>query len=512
MKRMISLLLSAALLLTLLPACQGPAATSEPPERQLSALEAVNAMLPVSGYDGQTGNLEYLNTEGDEAELLPIYLENAYGLQEGTWEDAAVIRATGASAFELAVLRLDNQDEATRIVTLLTSYLYNREGDFAGYAPAQADMAANGEVAQNGAYAALCICPNPDRAAEAFFAAFVAVNGKPQDVPTATATPEPTASATASPEPAESATISPEPTESAATSPEPAESAATSPEPTESVATSPEPAESAATSPEPTASTATSPEPTASAAASPEPAASAAASPEPTASATASPEPTATASPEPPANDIAYYPGRQTFIRPNIDDMSIYDTSAILAAWENNDPSSLSDYDKAIYNAAQNVLNGVISNGMSDLEKETAVYNWIVNSVNYDWTHQDVLRKTPRESFTPYGGLVNHTAVCLGYAATFQLLMDMVGVECITVVGACHDSREDHGWNMVRLNGKWYCVDVTWDANYREQGYTRGREREWTFFNVTSSYMASNRHQWDYPNVPEAVTSGKGKY
>lgn len=419
MKRMISLLLSTVLLLTLLPACQEPVAQSEPPERQPSASEVVNAMLPVSGYTNQSGNLEYLTAGEDDADFLSAYLELAYGLSEGAWEDAAVIRVTGASAFELAVLRLENEYEATRAAALFTSYLTSREGDFTGYAPEQAALVANGGTAHDGVYAALCICPNPGPAAAAFYAAVG--GGLPAE-----------------------------------------------PEPTDTLPLASLPPDE--TSPN-----------------------------EPS-----TPEPVET-------QYVASYPGRCDFIQPNKDDMSIYDTSAILAAWGNGDPSSLPGYDKNIYNAAQEVLDSVLRDGMSDLEKETAIYHWIVNNVDYDWTHQDVLKETPRESFAPYGGLVNRTAVCLGYATTFQLLMDMAGVECITVVGAASDSQEDHGWNMVRLNGNWYCVDVTWDANYREYyGYLWGQESKWNYFNVTSDVMAVE-HQWDYANVPEAVTEGKGR-
>lgn len=420
MKRMISLLLSAAFLLALLPACRGSAAPSKSPERQPDALEVVNAMLPVSGYDGQPGDLEYLAAGEDGAEFLTVYLENAYGLSEEAWRDAAIIRAAGASAFELAVLRLENEDEAAGAEALLGSYISNRQGDFAGYAPEQADLVANGGIAQDGAYAALCICPNPERAMAMFTAA---VNGDVQN--------EPGRPDTLSP-------VTPQPDRA-----EESEPAASEPQETESVGFT--------------------------------------------------------------------YPDRYEFTQPNKDDMSIYDTSAIRAAWENGDSSLLSGYDKDIYRAAKEVLDRVLRGGMSDLEKETAVYSWIVNNVDYDWTHQDVLRETPRESFTPYGGLVNRTAVCLGYATTFQLLMDLAGVECITVVGAADFSTEDHGWNMVRLNGNWYCLDVTWDANYREQGATRGRERDWMFFNITSDEMAATDHQWDYANTPEAVTRGNGR-
>ena len=426
MKRMIALLLSTALLLALLPACQEPAATSEPSEtselrpasssgrseRRPAALEVVTAMRAVSGHDGQSGNLEYLTGEEDGDGFLTAYLENAYGLSEGAWKDAAVIRAVGASAFELAVLRLEDKDGAARAAAALTAYMLNRQGDFVGYAPEQAQLVANGGVAQDGVYAALYICPNTDRAKAAFRKA---VSGK------LSGGPEPVNTLPAAETDAGSATRGPEP----------------------------------------------------------------------------EPEPE--------------YPGRIPFVQPNMDDMSLYNTSAIRAAWKNGDPSLLSDYDKAIYYAAEQVLGKVLRSGMSDLEKETAVYNWIVNNVNYDWTHQDVMRETPRESYTPYGGLVNRTAVCLGYATTFQLLMDLAGVECITVVGAADYSMEDHGWNMVRLNGNWYCLDVTWDANYREYGTNRGRERDWKFFNITSDEMAATNHQWDYAHTPEAVTEGNGR-
>ena len=126
--------------------------------------------------------------------------------------------------------------------------------------------------------------------------------------------------------------------------------------------------------------------------------------------------------------------------------------------------------------------------------------------MTYDWTHKDVMIITPRESYTPYGGLVSHTAVCLGFATSFQLLMDLSGVECITVVGAAYDSTGDHAWNMVRLNGNWYCVDVTWD-----EGLNSADPSRWRYFNVTSEFMAKTDHQWDYVNTPEATATDRGQ-
>ena len=133
----------------------------------------------------------------------------------------------------------------------------------------------------------------------------------------------------------------------------------------------------------------------------------------------------------------------------------------------------------------------------------------MVSNVNYDGAYQDVIKETSGDSATPYGGLVNRTAICLGYVTTFQLLMDLAEVECITVAGSTFASQEDHGWNLVRIDGNWYCTDVTWDAN--RQAWGGGGEKDWKFFNITSDDMAATDHQWDYANTPEAITTGSGR-
>lgn len=195
--------------------------------------------------------------------------------------------------------------------------------------------------------------------------------------------------------------------------------------------------------------------------------------------------------------------GRLAYIAPNIDDMTLYDTTAILTAWETGDPSGLSDYDRTIYDRAAQVLDELLTDGMSDYEKEDAVYGWLITHVGYDYDHYDASAALSPDSSTPYNPLVEGKGICLGFATTFQLLMDMAGVECITVVGASFSSREDHAWNMVRLNDQWYCVDATWDAGMEDPGWRR-------YFNVTSDWMAQTDHQWDYDTVPEATATDGG--
>lgn len=194
--------------------------------------------------------------------------------------------------------------------------------------------------------------------------------------------------------------------------------------------------------------------------------------------------------------------GWQVYTDPRTDNMSAYKTSFILSAWESGTPETLPKKDREIYDRCAEIIAQCVTEDMTDYEKELSIYRWLTRNVAYDWRHQDPSRHTPRDSYGPYGALVNGEAVCLGFATAFQLLMDMLDIECITVVGAAFNSSESHAWNMVKLNGEWYCVDATWDM---------GRSMRFDYFNVTSDYMAKTDHQWNYENTPMATATDNGQ-
>lgn len=199
------------------------------------------------------------------------------------------------------------------------------------------------------------------------------------------------------------------------------------------------------------------------------------------------------------------HPGRALFVPPE-EEVSLYDDSAVLAAWASGDPSGLSDYDRGIYDGAKEIFAEILHEGMDDFSREAAVYRWVTQNVAYDYSHMDVMAETSPDSSTPYGGIVNRSAICFGYAATVRLLMELAGLECIAVVGTAN--VETHAWNMVRVNGEWYCLDAAWDLP-DEAGGGDGAPA-WKYFNVTSEYMARGGRQWDYDSVPEATAEDYG--
>lgn len=85
----------------------------------------------------------------------------------------------------------------------------------------------------------------------------------------------------------------------------------------------------------------------------------------------------------------------------------------------------------------------------SEYERVLAVHDNICASFCYDTTY--VIDCT-------YELLVNGKGVCEALAIFYEAVLTHLGVECDTVI----DAPEQHCWNMVKLDGEWYHVDVTW--------------------------------------------------
>lgn len=109
----------------------------------------------------------------------------------------------------------------------------------------------------------------------------------------------------------------------------------------------------------------------------------------------------------------------------------------------------------------ENVRNQLISSASgTDYEKITKLHDWLVDNVEYGTS------VSGNNSYNIYGTFVMNSVVCEGYAEGFKFLMDKIGVPCILVSGTAQNSEgntENHEWNYVQLNGKWYAIDVTWD-------------------------------------------------
>ncbi len=184
---------------------------------------------------------------------------------------------------------------------------------------------------------------------------------------------------------------------------------------------------------------------------------------------------------------------------PEVEEESgIYDDTAVVAAYKSGDTSALSQDDLLVYQAAVDAISVFYSDGMSDDEIILAAHDYITTHITYDSDELSLIGTAKAESSTPYGALIYGEAICMGYTTTFQLFMDMLDVESIIVTGS--SAGEDHAWNMVCVDEKWYHVDCTWDDYVPDY---EGRRAFHTYFMVTDGVMVLE-HVWDMDSTPTA--------
>ena len=119
--------------------------------------------------------------------------------------------------------------------------------------------------------------------------------------------------------------------------------------------------------------------------------------------------------------------------------------------------SEFEEMKNRIDNAVQGIIDRIPVNA-DDWQKMRIVHDELVKMVRYDYTFSIPHRHDL------YGALVNHDAVCSGYASAFKLIMDRLGIDNRVVSS---DRRADdtggHAWNKVTIDQNDYYIDVTWD-------------------------------------------------
>jgi len=96
---------------------------------------------------------------------------------------------------------------------------------------------------------------------------------------------------------------------------------------------------------------------------------------------------------------------------------------------------------------------------LSDYEIVRMVYEYLIRNTTYNLDapdHQNI-----------YSVFVNRESVCAGISRAAQLLLNRLGIFATYVVGEAYVPGTSeypiaHAWNLVRVNGKYYYLDVTW--------------------------------------------------
>ena len=140
----------------------------------------------------------------------------------------------------------------------------------------------------------------------------------------------------------------------------------------------------------------------------------------------------------------------------------------------------LSQHQQSTVTQLKNLQTSLVNDSMSDYEKELVLHDYLVKNYFYDTTATE--DGEVRESATNISDFLNtHTGVCEAYAYTFKALCNMSGIECHVISGTLEGVG--HAWNLVKIDGDYYHVDVTADDPLPDEP----NHAFHTYFNLTDA-------------------------
>lgn len=168
-----------------------------------------------------------------------------------------------------------------------------------------------------------------------------------------------------------------------------------------------------------------------------------------------------------------------------------------------------------LYKAARSVSIVYLTDDMTDYEKVLAIYEWIAQTVDYDYaiTQDDSLTLSNKIQYNAYylegvfsnsDGEGHGQAVCDGRAKAFILLCGMEGIKAVRISGNAliAGGSEPHAWNKVLIDAdgdgikEWYACDTTWADRSSSNTATRTELLTMQYFLVNDNYIR-NSHQAD---------------
>ena len=159
-------------------------------------------------------------------------------------------------------------------------------------------------------------------------------------------------------------------------------------------------------------------------------------------------------------------------------------------------------YKKTVSERVKQIKKSEAIKEKNKFERVKAVHAWMVSNIRYDYSHY-LKNKLPRSAYTVKGALLKKLCVCMGYALAFKKLMKAYHIPCKVVRGKA--GGEGHAWNMVKLSGKWYHVDVTWDDPI-VNGRNNNKEVRYEYFLKSTKYMKSHSHSFRTKSYPKCTS------
>lgn len=129
----------------------------------------------------------------------------------------------------------------------------------------------------------------------------------------------------------------------------------------------------------------------------------------------------------------------------------------------------------------KNIVSQLIKPNMTDVEKVTAINDYIMSRYEYDYS---------LKSNNAYSALTTGKATCQGYSMTAYKMLTYANIPNRIIVGTLNGVS--HSWNYVEINNKWVHLDIT-----------SNDATKYKYFLVDDSVLENNNFSWNKSDYPQ---------
>ena len=165
--------------------------------------------------------------------------------------------------------------------------------------------------------------------------------------------------------------------------------------------------------------------------------------------------------------------------------------------------------ESCVTSEVNSVLNSLNINGKSDEAKIVEMYKWIAKNVKYDYSGAQ--SSSNLKCHSAYAAIHDRKAVCQGYATLLYRMALQEGIDARVIAG--YNGASGHAWNIVKLNGKYYYMDATWDAGRSSYKYMLKGKSEFMkdhgIYNQVSTGSTYSINSSSYSFAPSGTSISK---
>lgn len=140
-------------------------------------------------------------------------------------------------------------------------------------------------------------------------------------------------------------------------------------------------------------------------------------------------------------------------------------------------------------------IESTIPESWNEWQKAKYIYEILAENIEYNRNREEYKTQQPSNLTV----LLSRKGICAGYSLLYKEMMDRQGIACDYIRGIGRGEGM-HAWNVLQIDGYSFGVDLTWDANRRQNG-----EKNLQFFGDDIGFL--HDHEADPDEIQYNLTT-----